>query len=142
MKKITDLKEMLSSIEPRLTDGQFFMASIESSKIEAITDHMEYVLCIYRENEGMTLVFSEEVKKEIEGLTGESVAGPFSLITLDVFSDLMSIGFLARITDALAKEKISVNTFSAYHHDHLLVPYEKREEAMKVLKELQGKKKD
>jgi len=129
-------------MEPRLADGLFFMASVNESQTTSIADHLEYILCIYREKEGITLVLSEEVKKDMEGLSGEPVAGPFALITLDVFSDLMSIGFLAKVTESLAEEGISVNAFSAYHHDHLLVPYDKREEAMRVLKELQGKKKE
>jgi hypothetical protein len=43
---------------------------------------------------------------------------------------------LAKITTALAKEGISVNAFSAYYHDHLFVPYDRKEDAMAALAEL------
>jgi len=78
----------------------------------------------------------EEVKEEMGEITDEKIEGPFALITLKVHSDLMAVGFLAKITEALAKEGISVNAFSAYFHDHLLVPYGKKEGALKTLKGL------
>ncbi|MBU0590574.1 ACT domain-containing protein, partial [Candidatus Micrarchaeota archaeon] len=55
---------------------------------------------------------------------------------LTVNSDLFAVGFLAKITTALAAKGISMNAYSAYHHDHLLVPFERKEEAMEILDKL------
>jgi hypothetical protein len=137
MKRISGLSELLRNMEPRLSDGKFFMASVRKSQTMALASYFEYVLCMYREKEGVTIVFSDEIGDEIAKLTGAPLVGPLALITLDVYSDLMAVGFIHSVTGALAKERISVNVFSAYHHDHLLVPYERKDDAMKVLKELQ-----
>jgi hypothetical protein len=48
------------------------------------------------------------------------------------------VGFLAAITARLAQAGISLNAVSAYYHDHLFVPWENRERAMQILKELGG----
>ncbi len=53
-------------------------------------------------------------------------------------SDLRAVGFLAKIAAALAADGISVNAYSAYHHDHLLVPFERKDDAMKALLRLSG----
>ena len=55
------------------------------------------------------------------------------MITLDVHSALDAIGFLAAVATLLAKAGISVNAVSAYYHDHLFVPREKADEAMRLL---------
>jgi len=44
------------------------------------------------------------------------------------------VGFLAAITTMLAAKDISVNAVSAYFHDHIFVPYERREDAMECLR--------
>jgi len=138
MKRISDLAALLKGMSPRLSDGRFFMASVDESHTMALASHLEYILCIYREKEGLAVVFSDDIRDDISRLAGEPPVGPFALITLDVYSDPMAVGFLARVTDALAEKGISVNTFSAYHHDHLLVPYGRKDDAMKVLNGLQG----
>ena len=66
-------------------------------------------------------------------LTDREVVGPFALISLTVHSDLHAVGLLAKITNALAKEGISVNAFSAYYHDHLFVPFARKDDAMAAL---------
>jgi hypothetical protein len=142
MKRITDLGELLTGMEPRLSRDEFFMATVSESQMMSLTDSLDYILCIYREKEGLTIIFSSEAKEEISRLAGEEpIVGPFALITLDVYSDLMAVGFLAKIADSLANERIGINVFSAYNHDHFLVPYEKRDDAIRVLKGLQEQKK-
>jgi hypothetical protein len=129
--------ELLKNMDPELIEGKYYIASVNESQLMAIANYLNNIICIYRENEGLTVVFSESVKGHISGLTNKEIVGPFAMITLGVYSDLMSIGFLAKITGALADEKISVNAFSAYHHDHLLVPYNEKDSAMAALKRLQ-----
>ena len=60
----------------------------------------------------------------------------WSLITLNINSDLNAVGFLAVISKKLAEAGISLNAVSAYYHDHLFVPFNKSKEALKLLKEL------
>ena len=49
---------------------------------------------------------------------------------------VFAIGFVARITSALAEAGISVNPIAAYHHDHLLVPSDRAADTMAVLEGL------
>jgi uncharacterized protein len=57
----------------------------------------------------------------------------WSMITLKVKTDLKTVGFLAAITRKLADAGIPVNAVSAFYHDHLFVPWERRNEAMDIL---------
>jgi len=124
-------------MKPTLAKGKFYMASVDESELMALAGYVDYITDIFREKEGLSIVFSEEIKEEMGELTEKKIIGPFALITMNVYSDLMAVGFLAKITEALAKEKISMNAFSAYHHDHLLVPYDRKDDAMKALEKLQ-----
>ncbi len=123
-------------IEPRLAEGKYYFATVEESQLMAITGYLGSVAAIFRETEGLTVVVSEDAKDGIAGLSRKKLQGPFALITLGAQTDLYLVGFLAKITEALAKEKIAVNAFSAYFHDHLFVPYERKEDALRVLGKL------
>lgn len=56
------------------------------------------------------------------------------MVTLTVHSALDAVGFLARISAALAAEGIACNVVSAFHHDHLFVPQDRLEAAVKALR--------
>ncbi|SDB45889.1 ACT domain-containing protein [Desulfonatronum thiosulfatophilum] len=60
----------------------------------------------------------------------------WACITLEVRSLLTAVGFLALITARLARAGISVNPVSAFHHDHLFVPWEMKEHVLAELIEL------
>jgi len=137
METVSDLKKLLKNLQPKMAKTRYFMASVEEGELMALANYLDYIICIYREKEGLTVVFEEGIHGEMADMAGK-MAGPFALITLNVYSDLMAVGFLAKITAGLAKEKISVNAFSAYHHDHLLVPWERKEDALKALKRLES----
>lgn len=60
----------------------------------------------------------------------------WKLITFDEILDFGLVGFLAKISKALADEKISIFVISAYSTDHLLVKKEDYERAIKILRKL------
>lgn len=62
----------------------------------------------------------------------------YRLITLDVVLEPALVGFMARLSTALAGEQISIMPFSAYNRDHLLVPVEQFDHAMQTLRNLQS----
>lgn len=136
MKTISNLDELLKNPEPELRDGKFYFCSLEGSQLMSIANLLDYILCIQRENEGLSIVFSQEAKESMETLSSKKIIGPFALIALKAHSDLFAVGFLAKITAALSREGISINAISAYHHDFLLVPYERKNDAMGALKKL------
>ena len=127
---ISDLPTLLREMNPKLVDGRYFIATIGREDIMVLATCLDSLYGLFREEEGITLVFLEDARSRISSMTEKEISGPFALITLTVNSDLMAIGFLAKITEALAKKEISVNAYSAYHH----VPYDKKEDAMSILK--------
>jgi hypothetical protein len=133
-----DLNKLLAQINPQLREGKFYFASVDEGNLMSLANYLDYIAAIFREDEGLTIVFRDDVKAEMVELSEKKIHGPFALITLGVNSDLDAVGFLAKITEALAKEKISVNAFSAYHHDHLFVPFERKEDALAAIGKLKA----
>lgn len=136
MAAVSELEELIRNMKPRLRGGEYYLSSVDDSRLMDIAGYLGHIADVFREDEGISVVFSGEILEEMLGISKSKPVGPFAWITLDVYSDLMAVGFLARITEALAKDGISVNAFSAYHHDHLFVPYEKRMNVMGILKRL------
>jgi hypothetical protein len=122
----TNLSHLLSSINPILHPDIFVFATLSESarKALAIQPIMEF-----REDEGITVVV-RQTEAEQGGLAYQY---PCRMITLNVHSDLNAVGFLAKISTALAEAGISVNAVSAFYHDHLFVLAERAEEAMELL---------
>ena len=123
-------------LEPEQAEGKYYFAIVSEDELMALTGILESIVCIYKESEGLTIVFSEDAKDTVAELTEKEIMGPFALITMTAQTDLNAIGILAKITEALAKEKIAVNAFSAYYHDHILVPYEKKDNAIALIRPL------
>ncbi len=132
-----DLRALLKSLSPSLAEGKCFIGTFPEAQMMGLANYLNHIICIFREKEGITAVFEEAASEPLSIYSEKKFVGPFALITLQADSPLLSVGLLARVTETLAKEKIPVNAFSAYHHDHLLVPYEKREAALSALKKLQ-----
>jgi hypothetical protein len=66
----------------------------------------------------------------------------FCSLPPDQAEDYLSLcqGFIvARITEVLAAQGISVNVVSGYYHDHLFIKESQSEEALKILKLWQKK---
>ncbi|MEE8121371.1 MAG: ACT domain-containing protein, partial [Anaerolineales bacterium] len=88
----------------------------------------------FREAEGITLIV-ERNNADDEGLDYEFIS---RMITLNIHSSLEAVGFLATITSKLAGAGISVNTISAFYHDHLFVPTDRASTVMQLLDELKN----
>lgn len=54
-------------------------------------------------------------------------------LTLDIHSALEAVGLTATVARALTRAAIPCNVIAAYHHDHLLVPADRADEAILVL---------
>ncbi len=122
---ITNLDALIKLMRPSLAkEGYVFCTVSKLPNIKA--------LMVFKEKEGLTLILEKKVAEKHK----LHYSGVWKLITLTVHSDLSAVGFLARITAKLAAAGISVNAVSAYYHDHLFVPQERAEEAMKALKQM------
>lgn len=64
--------------------------------------------------------------------SGPRADGPYACITMGPF-DLSLVGVLAQVSTALADHGIPVFVISTYRHDHILVPLDRKEEAVQAL---------
>lgn len=129
---IKELHELIKNMSPELVEKGFVFCAVNKSIDIKITPKM-----VFREKEGTTLI----LKKEQAESANLKYSGTWDLITLNVNSDLEAVGFLAKITEALAKRGISVNVVSANYHDHLFIPSGQSEKAINILKNLSKKSK-
>lgn len=111
-------------MDPLLHDGEYVYCVADVAPSESIAT--------FREVEGLTVVLERSRADELR-LSYSYVA---AWITLNVYSDLDAVGFLAAISQRLAAAGVSCNVFSAFRHDHLFVPHAKRVQAMDVLRAL------
>jgi hypothetical protein len=82
-----------------------------------------------RELEGWTAVVPRH-RAEAAAL---SFDGTFRRITLTVHSSLAAVGLLAAVAAALAEAGVACNAASGFYHDHLFVPADREDDAMRVL---------
>ena len=118
-----NLDILLQTMQPLLTDGKWvFRTSVNG--FDAAT--LETAILMFREPEGVTII--SPAKPSDEGLP------TWGMITLSIHSSLEAVGFLAAITTSLAAIDIPVNAVSAYYHDHIFVPYKRRDDALECLR--------
>ena len=125
----TDLTSLLRGMRPSLHDQPFVFCSLS----QEIYNKLQFEsLASFHEVEGITVIITAAQARQA-GLKYETL---WAWITLTVHSSLSAVGFLAAITHHLAQAGISVNPISAYYHDHLFVPWEKRQMALDILQEV------
>jgi hypothetical protein len=122
----SDLAILLRSLRPEMDDPPYVFSSISREEFARLTF---FPLCGFYESEGVTVITTQSQAKT----QGWPLEPAWARITLAVHSSLQAVGFLAAIAGALAREGISVNPVSAYYHDHLFVPWERRQDAMDTL---------
>ncbi|MFX1506267.1 MAG: ACT domain-containing protein [Promethearchaeota archaeon] len=130
---ISNLKTLLRSMNPKLVDEQFVFCTISKIRLSQLEITP---LLMFQEKEGISLI----LKKKDADLNSLVYEGVWSWIILSVHSDLSAIGFLAAVTNKLAKSGISLNVVSAFYHDHLFVPLEQAHKALILLEELSSSK--
>lgn len=86
-------------------------------------------LATVREREGLTVVVEQDEADE-DGLVYEFVG---AWISLSVATALDGVGVTAAVSTALAAEEIACNVVAGFHHDHLVVPWDRRHDALRVL---------
>ncbi|CAM5545122.1 ACT domain-containing protein [Streptomyces abikoensis] len=122
-----DLAKLLSGMRPVLNAGRYVYATVEGEPPPGISP-----VVTVREPEGLTLVVRQE-DADAAGLSYDYVAG---WITLQIHSALEAVGLTAAVSQALAQAGLSCNVVAGFHHDHLFVPYERAEEAVRLLEAL------
>ena len=125
----TDLTTLLMTMTPRQRPGRFVFVTVEERPPEV------EVLASVMEDEGVSLVLTQDDADRL-ALTYDFLAG---WITLQVRSGLAAVGLTAAVSVALAEAGISCNVVAGRHHDHLLVPLGRVDEALLVLRRLSAR---
>jgi hypothetical protein len=88
----------------------------------------------------VTLMLEEEDFEEYKKrLLGHHVSETkYRLITFDLELEPTLIGFIAKVSAALAEAKISIMPFAAFSRDHIFVPEPDFEKAITALQALKG----
>ncbi len=123
----TDLTTLLADLRPELRDGRYVFVTA-AAPVDAVAQASVV------EPEGLSLVVREEDANRL-GLGYDFVA---RWITLTVHSSLAAVGLTAAVSVALAEAGISCNVIAGRHHDHLLVPAARADDALAVLARLTG----
>ena len=106
----------MSDLEPRLyTERYAFEATAEQQLGDAFA--------LIREDEGLTAIRPDP-------------DGDWARISLGVHSSLKAVGLTAALSKALADAGISANIVAALRHDHLFVPWDRRDEALRCIEAL------
>lgn len=127
---ITDLGQLLKSMEPVLIPGVFVFVSVKNAEeLQGVK-----VIASIFEPEGYSAVIAEKDAIDL----GLLVLFRAAWITLTVASDLQAVGLTAAFASVLGKAGISCNVVAGAYHDHLFVPLECADDAMEALKGLQN----
>ena len=110
---VGDLAGMLAGMAPALDARRWALVLVEGAPPAD-------AFALIREDEGTTAIVADD-------------SGDFARITLMVHSALDGVGLTAAVAGALAERGIACNVVAGIHHDHLFVPWERREEALEAL---------
>ena len=124
----TDLARLIATMTPVVRPGEYVVVSLTA---EPAVD----CEAVIREDEGVTCVVARSVADE-HGWPYDFVGG---WVTLQVHSALEAVGLTAAVSAAMTAEGIPCNVLAGFFHDHLLVPVDRVEEAVRVLEELSAR---
>ena len=119
----TDLQRLLAGLAPELVAHP--RAIRTQPTIAAIPAD---TIMLFREAEGMTVIVPVTENAADEPLWAQ--------ITLRIHSSLEAVGMLAAIANALDARGIPCNAVSAYYHNHLFIPWVRRDDAIHALRTL------
>lgn len=125
-----DLRRLLAGLAPALDARAYVFVALGDRPLDP--DLLAVALGFVREREGVTLVLPAALARE----RGLSDSPRWAHLELTVHSDLEAVGMMAAVAGALAAEGISCNPIAGYHHDHLLVPWDRGEAAREALERL------
>lgn len=123
----TDLQRLLAGLAPELAARPRAIRSQPTG--EAVPAD---AIMLFREQEGTTIIVAVD---EVAVADSQDKA-LWAQITLRIHSSLEAVGMMAAIASALAARDIPCNAVSAYYHDHLFVPWVRRDDALDALREL------
>ena len=121
-------QELLANLNPPLCPDPWVFSLVAGGAPQLPEDRS--VFALIREEEGLTAIRRAAPSDDPETLP------LFARITLQVYSDLEAVGLTAAVSGALAGQNLCANMVAGLNHDHLFVPYQRRDEALQCLKQI------
>jgi len=120
---------MLATLDVERRPGVFTFVEVPGPPTDELLALSHAVVV---EDEGTTLVLLLDDAREAR--IGDDLA--MAWLTLSIESSLEAVGLTAAISAALGAVGIPCNVLAGYRHDHLLVPADSADRAIKVLRAL------
>ncbi len=125
----TDLQRLLGGLAPELAERPRAIRS-QAADVAVPAE----AIMSFRENEGITTIVAVD-EHAVDASADEPL---WAQITLRIHSSLEAVGMMAAIAAALTARDIPCNAVSAYYHDHLFVPWQRRDDTLAALQALTG----
>ena len=126
----TDLSILISSMKPMLDPQHYLFCAFPKLSIEDFAGTRPFALIL--EEEGLTVVLPADQARQL----GVTDGFQMRRITLTVHSALEAVGLTAAVAKALTAEGIPANVIAAYYHDHVFVPDDQADAALRKLQDL------
>ncbi len=120
---IRDLKALMLGLAPKLEERAWVFVPLPEGGLIPAT-----AFALIREEEGPCVI--------LPATAGPPDARQFARITLQVHSDLDAVGLTAAVATALASSGVACNIVAGLRHDHLFVPWSRRDDALNLLEKL------
>jgi hypothetical protein len=121
-----DLERMLSQLDVARRPGTFTYVTGEWPGLAAVA------AATVKEDEGATYVVTVDEAER----AGAPIEFRGAWLTLTVWSSLDAVGLTAAVARVLADVDIPCNVIAGFHHDHLLVPEVRSDDAIAALRSL------
>lgn len=122
-----DLTTILAGLVVRRRPGVFVYAVVPWGSAPPVGAE-----AVIREDEGLTVVLERRAAER----AGLAWSFPCAWLTVEVHTALAGVGLTAVLARALADEGIACNVLAAFHHDHLLVPEDRADDALRAVRAL------
>lgn len=139
-----DVSEILANATFYTDDEPYLVLKLPAAAITlaagVVAEISDPFSALVVDKDEVTLVVPHEAIEEFSARLSdlEGTKQHYRLITIDVVLPPTLIGFMARISAALAEAGVPIFPFSAYSRDHLLVPAEHFDTALAALNKLKG----
>ncbi len=121
----TDLELMLATLAVQRRPGVFAYIAVEVPT----PGLMAAAHAVVKEGRLTSIVLPIEAAER----AGQATTVQFAWLTLTVQSSLDAVGLTAAVSTQLAAIDIPCNVLAGYHHDHLLVPVDRADDAIAAL---------
>lgn len=135
----TDVSELLRRARVEVAPETFVLVGMRHEEwarlLESpeLSPRAESNFMLLRDRFEVTLLVEEEDWGRMRHALRDARVERFRLVTLDLKLPWDVVGFLARVTEILAAEGVSVGALTAFSRDHLLVKQDDLGSALRVL---------